>query len=314
MLNTSKLVLIALAICLCAIITVVTGKVFQPSEPGLVWTMVNVNTAVQGDAHLIQVKQGKTVLIDAGYPEIAQEQLIPFLQTNQIDHLDLVFVTHAHRDHYGGIEPILQAGINIKEVYFNLPDKKICDREIPWGCNYEEVLKYHQMLKAHQAKVKSAYPGQTFNLGNQATIRILYAFDGINTPVGTTDINDMSLIIRLDHAQHKYLFTGDLNRAIGDYLAKNSQELAADVLDVPHHGTEGVAPNEFFEQVGAKYALVPSPQGLWCSDRSSRIRNWFQAHDTPVLVNGFSGHIRVEDYGNRLEISAQKNHNRAICS
>ena len=90
------------------------GKVWQPSEPQVVWTMVNVNTEVQGDAHLIQVKGGKTVLIDAGYPQIAQQQLIPFLQANQIDHLDLVFVTHAHRDHYGGIDPILQAGIKIK--------------------------------------------------------------------------------------------------------------------------------------------------------------------------------------------------------
>jgi len=145
-------------------------------------------------------------------------------------------------------------------------------------------------------------------------LKIVYAFDGINTPVGTTDINDMSLIIKVEHAQHKYLFTGDLNRAIGGYLADNSQEIAADVLDVPHHGTEGVAPNEFFARVGAKYALVPSPQALWCGDRSSRIRNWFQDHDIPVFVNGFSGHIRVEDYGNQLKISAQKEYSTELCT
>ncbi|MEQ9370508.1 MAG: MBL fold metallo-hydrolase [Coleofasciculus chthonoplastes F3-SA18-01] len=258
-----KLAATAITICLVAMITIVLGQGFQDSIPEVVWTMVNVNHAEQqGDAHLIQVKQGKTVLIDAGYLQPAEQQLVPFLQSHKINHLDLVFVSHAHRDHYQGITAIINAGITLKEVYFNIPDKTICDQEIPWGCNYQEVLTYQKMLKERQVEVKSAQAGQAFDLGHDTVLKILYAFNGIQTPVGTTDINDMSLIMRLEHGQHKHLFTGDLNRAIGGYLADHPQEIAADVLKMPHHGTEGVAPNQFFEQVGAKYALVPSPSGL----------------------------------------------------
>ena len=127
-----------------------------------------------------------------------------------------------------------------------------------------------------------AKPGLLFDLGNGATIKILYAFEGVHTPVGKTGINDLSLIMMLEQFGHKILFTGDLNKPIGEYLAQNALEIKAEVLKVPHHGTEGTAPNSFLKAVDPKYALVPAPKELWCSKRSLRIRNWFQKENIPV--------------------------------
>jgi competence protein ComEC len=268
--------------------------VLKDSAPDLVWTMVNVNhTRLQGDAHLIEVKNGKTILIDAGYLGPAKEKLIPYLQNRKIDIIDIAFISHPHRDHYEGLLPILEAGIEIETIYFNIPDKRMCDREIPWGCNYQQILEYQRQLRRHDVIVKSGEPGMAFDLGNNATIKILHAFDGIHTPVGNTDINDLSLIMMLQQNNRKILFTGDLNQKLGGWLAK-SAEIQADILKVPHHGTEGVAPNSFFEAVSPNYALVPSPKQLWCSKRSSRIRNWFARKNTPVFVNGFHGHVSVK--------------------
>jgi len=124
-------------------IGVLLGYLSHDSSPDLVYTMVNVNhTNLQGDAHVIRVRNGKTILIDAGYLEPAKEKLVPFLQESRINDIDIAFISHPHRDHYEGLVPILDAGIKIKEVYFNIPDKEICDREIPWGCNYQHILDY----------------------------------------------------------------------------------------------------------------------------------------------------------------------------
>jgi competence protein ComEC len=149
------------------------------------------------------------------------------------------------------------------------------------------------MLKKANAEIVKAEKAMKFDLGNGATVEILYAFDGVNTPVGGTDINDLSLVMMLKQNKKKILFTGDLNNAIGQYLAKNAHNLEADILKVPHHGTEGVVPNSFFEVVNAKFALVPAPTHLWCQERSARIRNWFNNNGVPVYVNGWHGNVQV---------------------
>ena len=109
----------------------------------------------------------------------------------------------------------------------------------------------------------------------------------------------------LHHNKFKYLFTGDLNYKIGSYLAKTSEKISADILKVPHHGTEGVAPNKFFEKVSPRYALVPAPEPLWLSNRSKRIRNWFLHNNVSVFVNGISGNIRVAVTGNDLTVKSE---------
>lgn len=273
----------------------------------LVWSMVNVNySPLQGDAHLIQTNIGKNILIDAGYLEPAKNALIPFLQSKGIKKLDLVFISHPHKDHYAGLTAILESGIKIDEVYFNIPDRSICDPEIPWGCDYADILNYHQILKDKGVKVSTAKAGMAFNIGLGTSLKILYAFDGINTPVGRTDINDLSLIMLLRNGSQAALFTGDLNEKIGEYLAKEGKDLKVDILKLPHHGTEGAAPDAFYAAVSPKIAMVPSPALLWCSARSARMKNWVESRQIPTYVNGFSGHVTVTMRRDSFQINQER--------
>ena len=286
-------------------IPVIAAAAMFQAKPDLIWTMVNVNySQLQGDAHLIQTRGGKTILIDTGYRHIAEKALIPVLQKKHITTLDIVFISHPHKDHYGGLYDLMKHHMGIKKIYFNIPDKKVCDREIPWGCDYNDVLATRKALINYGADVKTARPGMIFPLGADTNINILYAFDGVHTPVGRTDINDMSLIMMLTHRDLRFLFTGDLNRKIGTYLAKNSDSIQADILKVPHHGTEGTAPNIFFQKVSPDYGLVPAPKHLWLSERSKRIRDWFKAKDVPVFVNGLDGDVTVIVRGNSYKINS----------
>lgn len=273
----------------------------------LVWTMVNVNySPLQGDAHLLQTNTGKNILIDAGHLEPAKNALIPFLQSKGIKKLDLVFISHPHKDHYAGLTVILESGIKIDEVYFNIPDRSICDPEIPWGCDYADILNYHQILKNKGVKVSTAKAGMAFNVGLGMSLKILYAFDGINTPVGRTDINDLSLVMLLRNGSQTALFTGDLNHKIGEYLAKEGKDLKVDILKLPHHGTEGAAPDAFYAAVSLKIAMVPSPALLWCSPRSARMKTWVEGRQIPTYVNGFSGHVTVTMQRDSFQINQER--------
>jgi competence protein ComEC len=277
------------------------------SPGGLSWTMINVNYAPQqGDAHLIQTDTGKNILIDTGFFKQAEDMLIPFLISKKVKVIDKVFISHPHQDHYAGLLMLLKKGIRIKEAYFNLPDKGVCDYEIPWGCNYKELLEYRDFLTKSDVMVLSAKSGDKFEIGTAASLEILYAYDGINTPVGRTDINDMSLIMKLTEGTQTALFTGDLNARIGEYLAKEGNNLKADILKLPHHGTEGAAPDSFFEAVSPKVAMVPSPALLWCSARSARMKKWVESKKIPTYVNGFAGHVIVKMRKDSFQVTTQR--------
>jgi beta-lactamase superfamily II metal-dependent hydrolase len=138
------------------------------------------------------------------------------------------------------------------------------------------------------------HPGQKLEERSGATLEILFAFTAKSRPKGLLDftINDQSTVLRLTYAPTSVLFTGDLNLFTGKYLAENAAPaLPATILKVPHHGTENTVPDAFFKTVGAKLAIVPSPKGLWLSERSKRIRSVLAT--TPTLVTEEVGNIVV---------------------
>ncbi len=272
------------------------------------WTMINVNySGQQADAHILQLADGRNIMIDTGHYTTADQGLIPWLEQHEITNIDTIFITHPHKDHYGGLAAMMAHHIRLGHVYFNLPDQEVCNRERPWGCDYRDVVNMRERLVRYGAQVHEALPGLHFDLAPAVTLDILYAFDGVHTPVGSTDINDMSLVMMLRVHGKKILFTGDLNLKIGTWLAGNSEELEADLLKVPHHGTETTVPDIFFEKVNPKAGLVPAPRTLWESNRSRRIRQWFERKKIPVYVNGSAGdvEIAVDQAGLTISTSGQ---------
>jgi len=166
---------------------------------------------------------------------------------------------------------------NLKRVYVNVPDRSLCDREYPWGCDRWEIARTIRALQAHGVVVQSIKQDDIFIEHDDIVLRALYAFNGVDTPVGMTDVNDTSVILSLTHGAMRVLFPGDLNHPLGQYLAgQKDLRLRANLLKVPHHGTESVAPDIFFDWVNPELAVVPSSFGMFQSPRSLRIRNWLE--------------------------------------
>ena len=273
------------------------------SPPGQVtrWTMVNVCPGqAQSDCHLLEFPDGTKAMIDAGEGADAPRGFaLAWLVRHGVKHLRLVVISHFHKDHYNRLRDFIDAGIKVDRVAVNVPvEQKIIRGERPWGYDPEDVQALIQFLRERHIPFFTPKEGERLigiplSNGQMAALDVICLYDGEHTPVGETDTNDTSIILRLSHGQTSALFPGDLNWKLGSWLAHSRFDLAADILKAPHHGTEAAAPNEFFDRVHPKAVLVPAPKSLWLSIRSKRIRTYFSEHHIPAYVSGIDGDVVV---------------------
>jgi len=264
------------------------------------WTMINVTPkTAQADCHLLEFPDGTKVLVDPADAVDAPGTALAYLQQHQIKHLELVVISHFHLDHYGRLVDIVKAGIQIDRVAINLPaDRSVADRERPWGCDWDHVQSVLQFLRERKIPYFTPIAGEVLIArvvnGVAVKLEVVCLYDGIHTPVGETMVNDTSIVLRLSHGATRALFTGDLDLRLGAWLAQSHFDLAADIIKVPHHGAEVHPPNEFYDRVNPKVALVSAPKALWLGSlRCKRLRDYFSAHSIPAYVTGLNGHVTV---------------------
>lgn len=305
----SARVFILLWVTALAVVLISLWIVFDAErERPLVWTMVNVSGVKDtGDAHLLEFPDGHRVLIDVSYRRHARDFLVPYLRSRGIDRIDTIIITHGHLNHYEGLLTTIDAMKSIGQVIFNVPAREACERE-KWvgGCLYDHIVETRAKVVDRKVSVEIVEAGEiVYKRGNTA-LEILYSFDGMNSPLGITDINDATLILRLDHGNQSILFAADINRRLGSHLVDHGERLQATLMSAPHHGVESAAPNEFLELVRPKTVLVSASRPPWTSSRGERMRKYFDDHGVDTYISGVHGHVTVRLFEDRYEVKTEK--------
>ena len=196
----------------------------------------------QGDSIFIEIND-KNILIDAGEEEHAST-IIAYLKTYDVEKLDLVFLTHPHEDHIGGMGEVLSE-FEIGEFY--MPDKELVTRSfIRMTTALDEKNTPRNLLKG----------GMEFEFGESIMLQILSPNkDGYLNP------NNYSSIMRLVVGNNAFLFTGDAEEIVETEVIRTGAELKSDVLKAPHHGSKTSSSEPFLEKVAPTYIVVTSGLG-----------------------------------------------------
>ena len=79
--------------------------------------MVNVAPGqVQADCHLVEFPDGSKVLIDIADAMDSPGTALAFLQNHKIRHINLVIISHLHKDDYGRLRDLVNSGIKVDRV------------------------------------------------------------------------------------------------------------------------------------------------------------------------------------------------------
>lgn len=192
----------------------------------------------QADSILIQ-DDDKFMLIDAGN-NADGTKLVSYFQSLGIKSFQYVVGTHAHEDHIGGMDDIID---NFDIGTFYMPDV------ITTTATFENVL---DSLGKKNIAFQTPTIDSSFTLGN-ATITVLY--------VGTdeSNLNNTSIVLKLTYGNTSILFMGDAEAEVEKAI--ENKDIHADVLKIGHHGSDTSSSTSFLKKVNPNYAIISVGSG-----------------------------------------------------
>lgn len=213
-----------------------------PSIRGVKLTMIDVG---QGDALLLEVPAtaghpAARLLVDAGPDATTVSR---WLRRHRIRRLDAVVLSHPHHDHSGGLAAVI-GSLDVGALVVAR-----ATRDPATGAASAAAA----LATAHRRGVPLAAvsAGQRLRLG----AAVVHVLSPPATGVAQGNLNDQSLVLRVDVAGVRILLTGDAEAAAQARLLTRPAQLRADFLKVPHHGGATNAPG-FLRAVGASWAVI----------------------------------------------------------
>lgn len=194
----------------------------------------------QGDAVVINLPNGKIVMIDTG-PKTSNVTLTKYLNTNVINSkhdktIDYLILTHADIDHIGGTLRVLK-NYDVDKLY--LPKLE------------SDSMYYKELADFVDGRYEYDFldDEDVLSVGD-CDFKVLSSFDYNTT-------NKSSAVVKLEYLGRSFLFTGDIDSDVeSDLIDVYGDRLDCDVLKVAHHGSKYSTSYEFLNYVTPSYSVV----------------------------------------------------------
>jgi competence protein ComEC len=216
------------------------------------WLMTACDVG-QGDALAVSTGPRSAIVIDSGPEPLAADRCLRELGITDIP---LLVFTHDHLDHVGGVLGVLHrrrvGRVAVSPLAEPSSGVRLLDDALKTRGLHPEVLPMGRVVRLGAATVTVLAPGRVLR--------------------GTrSDPNNSSVVLLVSVGGHRLLLAGDVQVEEQDELLRESVDLHAEVLKVPHHGSAFTDP-AFLRAVHAGLAVI------------SVGRNNDYGHPSPVTV------------------------------
>lgn len=235
------------------------GATLPPGGVKVTWLEVG-----QGNAAVVETRD-QVVVIDTGPAwgggaSAATFTLVPFLQARGIEHIDYLVVTHADRDHRGGVEALVQ--------HFTLGEV--------WVGESVAALSQQQFCHAGAGWV-----------GDGVGFEFLWP-----PKPGTKSGNAASCVLLLRAGGYEIVFTGDIDQTIEQQLVRRV-DLRPYIVEAPHHGSDTSTSHALLRAWNPAHVVIAAgyrnPYGMPHADVIQRVR----CHGADIHDLGRSGALAL---------------------
>lgn len=290
--NSSKTIIALLLAVIAAVVYFYRHKFERGPEPapGPVSGKLTVRflDIGQGDAELIQLPSGETILIDSGDRGSATVEL---LKRHGVREIDLLVATHPHADHIGEMRDIMRA-FKVKEL---------------WDSGFSHTTKtYADMLQERKDQgIKFLKPrrGDTRKIGD-ALLEVLNP----SNDLPDDNANNASLVVRLTFGNMRFLFTGDAEKESWQQMIDSEKDsLRADLLKSAHHGSSNANNEDILDAVSPKIITISCKQGNDYHHPHQEVMQLLREREGIKLYRtDMEGTITATSDGKTIEVTTEK--------
>lgn len=249
-----------------------------------------------GESILITTPEGQNILIDAGIPE-AGPLIDDYLSELGIDTIDIAMPSHPHSDHIGGYLTLFETKEIGKIVTTGFP---LDDSDI-----YQD---YRQSMEDNNIPVEFVEKGNVIEIEEDLTMEVLHpANETIENYLELYDefsagiVNDLSMVVKMEYKNKRFLFTGDIYSAVESQLADAyGEEMDVDVVSAPHHGQHTSSSPAFLEATSPEVAVIPINL-LY----SRSVYDNYRESGSDVYASQFDGNVLIVSDGKSLDVYSE---------
>jgi competence protein ComEC len=285
--------------------------IFHPFSAGRAARYLRVDflDVGQGDAALLTMPDGSTLLIDGGgrptFNHIAAAQgeeesftrdtrsigeavVSEYLWWRGLDRVDYVLATHADADHIEGLNDVLR-NFHVRAAFVaRAPSgdqeyRQFADTARTAGVPVQ-IISAGDVLVFNDVRLETLWPAASAN---------------INSPSG----NNQSMVLRVRYGETRMLLTGDIEKAGEAGLLSQRLDLRSDIVKVAHHGSRTSSTEAFVNATHPSLAVISVGRtSIFGHPHAEVVQRWRNS-GAQVLTTGECGMITIATDGRNLRLS-----------
>ena len=246
------------------------------------------------DSFLISTKERENIVIDCADIVNSKAQiesnLISYCLKNRIKRIDYLIITHPDSDHMGGLQSLLTK-FQISNLVIN-------------------QVTQNDSLFQHTIKLKNKKIDTIICLQDTCSIKLkgsTLKFLHPDKDYLFSDVNNGSTVVKWTESDFDFLFTGDIESPTEAWLsARYPNELQAEVLKVPHHGSKTSSSEEFLANVSPQIAIISASERNRFNFPNKQTLTRLKQQNTHIYQTGIDGAVICTLYEDHCEIYSFK--------
>lgn len=263
---------------------------------------------------IILESNGLFAMIDAGedtdYPPEKPNLKLPGFEKEVVEYInrncadengnvsfEFILGTHAHSDHIGGFDTVIeQPNIIIKKAYLKpYHEEGITNYEVTKWDNLEVYTQMVNALNAKSIPIIESFDGEKQTLGDFSLTFFNGSYIKLDKKTGE---NRNSVVTLVEKDGLRALLAGDMNYRYGGEKEIADAVGKVDLLKVGHHGYPGSTSSYWLKRLNPDYAVICNYSYRVMPDVRMRLKVIAKSE---IFCTGSVGGL-IAEFGDRLEI------------